>query len=170
MGREIQGGFEVIFDRYAKEILRYVGFKVADRANAEDIVSSAFMKFWERYATGKKIENPRALLYTIAHGLIVDHYRTTSRRATTSLESTDGIFEIESTEDIVKSLDTRRTHEAILAALSHLKDEYRKIILLHYVQSLSVAECALILGQTENAVRVTMHRALTKLRIILNHE
>ena len=159
--------FEAIFDSYGKEIFRYASLKVADRYVAEDIAASTFLRYWEKYSGGEKIENPRAFLYFIAHGLVVDHYRRSSRRAAVSLDFVDEVFSI---DHDVESIDRKQKFARVLEKLHILKDDYRSVILLHYVEGLSITEVAVILKESENNVRVRLHRALEKLRKLFHHE
>ena len=155
--------FEAIFDDYGKDILRYAGFKTSDPAIAEDIAAATFLKYWEKVSAGQVIGNPRAFLFHVAHGLVVDHYRVSSRHQSTSL---DEIADLQATDDgiEVERLDAKLQHADILVKLNTLKAEYSHVILLHYVEGLTIAEVAEILNETENNVRVKIHRGLSKLR------
>ncbi len=54
--------------------------------------------------------------------------------------------------------------------LFELKDEYREIIVMRYVNELSVKEMALSLGKSRGNVRVTLYRALKALREIAGEQ
>ncbi len=160
--------FERIFGSFGKEILRYANLKVADRSVAEDIAASTFLRYWEKHAGGEKILNPRAFLYFIAHGLVVDHYRKSNRRVILSLEFVDEV--LTTVEPDIDSLDTRQRYVRVIEKLRALKDGYREVILLHYVEGLTIAEVAEVLQESENNIRVRLHRALAKLRAQFDHE
>lgn len=148
-------------------MLRYAALKVADSQAAEDITANTFLRLWERIRAGEKIENPRALLYVIAHGLVVDHYRKAGRQKSVSLDLFDDVFEGETEGDITSAINDRLNYAAVLSATQKLKDEYQEVLVLHYVQDISISEIAEILGEKENNVRVRLHRALAKLRDVL---
>ncbi|KKW19080.1 MAG: RNA polymerase, sigma-24 subunit, ECF subfamily [Candidatus Adlerbacteria bacterium GW2011_GWC1_50_9] len=59
-----------------------------------------------------------------------------------------------------------------LEALQKLPEPYREAIVLRYIDQLSPGEIADIVGESENAVSVRIHRGLKKLRAILepDHE
>ncbi len=66
-----------------------------------------------------------------------------------------------STEDRVATADlTRRT----ATALAELSEEAREVVVLRDVQGLSTKETAELLGVSEGAVKVRLHRAHAKLR------
>ena len=52
----------------------------------------------------------------------------------------------------------------MLLELKNLKDEYREVLILYYLDELSIKEIAKILGKTPGACRVLIHRALNSLR------
>jgi RNA polymerase sigma-70 factor (ECF subfamily) len=54
--------------------------------------------------------------------------------------------------------------EEVKKALQNLKDEYREVIVLKYVEEMSIGEIANILGKTNGAVRVLAHRAIQMLK------
>ncbi len=56
--------------------------------------------------------------------------------------------------------------ERIIEKAGKLEEKYREVIILRFVNDLSVAEIAELLGEKENNVSVRLHRALEKLRKI----
>lgn len=156
-----QAQCEAAFTAHGGEILRFVSFKLADRQDAEDVASDTFVRYWEKLKGGERIENPRALLFTIARGLLIDLYRKKGRRTIVSVEDLDELFEPETHSD---EADSRLTHARVLEKVHLLKDRYAEVILMHYVEGLSITAMAETLGETENTVRVRLHRSLEKLR------
>jgi RNA polymerase sigma-70 factor (ECF subfamily) len=55
-------------------------------------------------------------------------------------------------------------------ALSKLKGSYRQVIILRYVENLSIREVAEVLGWGEDKVRNTTHLAMTELRKLLKND
>ena len=76
MDKDIQRQFEATFTEFASDIFRYIYFKVSEYELAQDLTEEAFVRYWKRLQEGKVIDNHKALLYFIAKGLVVDHYRT----------------------------------------------------------------------------------------------
>jgi len=58
---------------------------------------------------------------------------------------------------------TRLTNEALAAALSQLPDEQRDCLIMRFLQGLSIAETAEVLGRTEGAVKQLQLRAIRRL-------
>jgi RNA polymerase sigma-70 factor (ECF subfamily) len=54
--------------------------------------------------------------------------------------------------------------------LADLKEDYQEVIILHYINDLSVKEIAKTLNKPEGTVRVMIHRGLSALRALINNE
>jgi RNA polymerase sigma-70 factor (ECF subfamily) len=161
MTEPLEQVFARCFDAHADELFRFAYYRIGAREEAEDLVSESFLQLWSRLQA-EPVANPRALLYTIVRGRIIDRYRTRGRRGTDiPLEdATEPVFE----DGTALQIDVRLDYARVEEALRGLRPEYAEVILLHYVHELSVAEVSDILGETENNVRVRMHRALGRLK------
>src|SRR3989338_5724102 len=68
--------FGQIYDLYVTSIYRFIYFKVANRADAEDLTSEVFLKIWQYLIDCEdEIDNLRALIYKFARNLVIDFYR-----------------------------------------------------------------------------------------------
>jgi RNA polymerase sigma-70 factor (ECF subfamily) len=102
-------------------------------------------------------------LYRIAHNTVVDFYRTGRKEKELPLE--DRL--VTNHGDPVRSLSENLTQENLRQAVHQLTPDQENVILLKFVEDLSNAEVAEILGKTEGAVKSLQHRALGALRRIL---
>ncbi len=157
--------FASLYDIYVKRIYRFVYFKVSSREEAEDLTSEVFLKAWNYVNENKEIKSFSGLLYKIARNSIVDLYRSKSVRAETILISSlpDGI---EPGDGGKKAREMNVDLEAkdLIRAIKKLKLEYQEVLTLRYVDELQIEEIAEITGKGNIAVRVTLHRALKKLK------
>jgi RNA polymerase sigma-70 factor, ECF subfamily len=162
-GQEEIAQFERVYTSSEREILRYVGFQIADKALAQDIAAQAFLRLWEKVRAKEPIGNPRALVYTIARGLVIDEYRRRGRRKDLSLDLSDMSLFVDETDPFVeteKSLNRKK----VLTMTRQLKQEYQDVILMHYISDMPIKDIAEILQESENLVRVRLHRALAALK------
>lgn len=163
MSQNLRKKFSEIYDKHVEKIYRFIYLKVNSQEVAEDLTSEVFTRGWETFkAKSREIENIQAFLYQIARNLIVDHYREKAQAQFVSVEVIPGISDTEvSLEEraILKS-DIDR----IKAVLANIKEEYREVIVWYYLDELSVPEIAKIVGKSEEAVRVMIHRALKALK------
>ncbi len=154
--------FNKIYDQYVEKIYRFVFIKVSSQETAQDLTSETFVRTWETFQKGETLENPRAYLYQVARNLIIDFYREKAKTQTIPDEYIQG--EIDPSPGPEEKALQNSNLEQIKGALTNLKDEYQDIIIWHYLDDLKVPEIAKILDKSEDAVRVTLHRALNALK------
>jgi len=69
-----------------------------------------------------------------------------------------------SAEELLARSETR---EIVRRAIDQLPETYRSVLLLRDIEELNTEEAARLLGVTENAVKIRLHRARQALRMLL---
>lgn len=161
--------FAKLYDMYARRIYSFVFFKVSSKEEAEDITSEVFLKVWNYIAENKNVDSFSGLLYKLARNSIIDLYRK-KKQETISLDSEERGIEAGDSGAWARNLGTKLESQKIMMALQGLKQEYREIITLKYVDELSVSEICEITGRGKIAARVTLHRGLKKLKQLLEEQ
>lgn len=159
--------FAELYDIYARRIYSFVFFKVSSREEAEDITSEVFLKAWRQINEKKKIESFSGLLYKVARNCVIDLYRSKSKNKEFLSVDDEMTMELGDEERWKKDLGKRLEAEKIIQVLQKLKQEYREVVALRYVDEMEISEIAEITGKGHIAVRVTLHRGLKKLKEIL---
>ncbi len=157
--------FSKIYDRYIDKIYRFIFLKVSSQEIAQDLTSETFLKGWESFKNGTKIENPQAFLYRIARNLVIDHYREKGRAQIVSAEY---VSIVDPREDVEEAAVLKSDINTVRLALASLKEDYQNVIIWHYLDDLPITEVAKLLDRTEDATRVLLSRALKSLREELN--
>lgn len=160
----IRKRFSEIYNQYIEKIYRFVFLRVNSVETAEDLTSETFVRLWDSLRGEKDIENPQAFIYKIARNLTIDFYRNKHKL---NVVSTSSVKIIDPRIDLEEKANLNSELEQVKKALSTLKDEYQEALILYYLEKVSVPEIADILGKSENAVRVMIHRGVGKLREIL---
>ena len=153
--------FSKIYDRYIDKIYRFIFLKVSSQEIAQDLTSETFLRGWESFKNGNKIENPQAFLYQIARNLVTDHYREKGR---TQVVSAEYASIVDPREDVEEAAVLRSDINTVRLALVNLSEDYQNVIIWHYLDDLPIQEVAKLLDRTEEATRVLLSRALTSLR------
>lgn len=161
--------FGKLYDLYVSRIYRFVYFKIPSVEDAQDVTSETFLRFWNHVADGKPVEHVAALLYRIARNLVSDFYRARSVE-NISIDATPEIERLLSDARGLVKIEQSMDVGQVLSALRLLKDEYREIIILRYVDELTNAEIGEVLGKAPGNVRVLTHRALETLRELLKKQ
>ena len=160
--------FAQLYDLYMTPIYRFIYFKVPSQQDAEDLTSEVFLKIWQ-YATQKdeEIENLRALLYRMARNLVIDFYRSRARQDWVSDEEAASKIPDTHQQKLLAQIEAKTELESLEGVMRQMKDEYREVLLLRYIEELSIGEIADILQKTKGSVRVQLHRALKLSRELL---
>jgi len=160
----LKENFSKAYDDFSDAIFRYCHYQTSDREKALDLTADTFTKTWEYLANGKEIDNLRAFLYRVANNLIID-YRRKKKESSLDVLQEQG-FDI-ATEDENKIHESAFDNKLALEAVQKLDENYRDVLIMRYVDDLSIKEIAKILGEKENNVSVRIHRAMDKLKGIL---
>ena len=154
--------FSTIYDQYIDKIYRFVYLKVSSQEIAEDITSKVFLKGWEYYSKQSDIVNPGAFLYRIASNAVIDHYREKGKMKVVSTEMAPQIVDGRTSihESAILSSDVL----IVRSAIQNIKEEYKDIIIWHYLDGMDVKEIADIIEKPAGTVRVMLHRGLKALK------
>ena len=152
------GAFETLYARHRGALYRFVLRSLKDRAVAEEL----FQEAWIRVIEARERYTPSACfktwLYTIAHNLLVDHWR---RKGLTLVESDE---EPVSADNPASQAEAREGLARFLQALESLPPAQREAFLFHEEGGMSVAEIAAATGTNEEATKSRLRYALMKLR------
>ena len=153
--------FSKIYDQYINKIYRFIFLKVNSQEIAQDLCSETFLRGWESFKNGNKIENPQAFLYKIARNLVTDYYR---EKAKTQVVSAEFVPVADPRPGLDERVMLGSDLEVVRRALAILKEDYQNVIIWHYLDDLPIQEVAEMMGRTEETTRVLLHRALKALR------
>ncbi|MGN6473114.1 MAG: sigma-70 family RNA polymerase sigma factor, partial [Mycobacteriales bacterium] len=160
--------FGELYDAYVDLVHRYISHRVANHALAEDLTSETFLRALRRIGTftwqGRDFG---AWLVTIARNLIADHFKSSRfklEQSTPDLVEAGADGRSDGPENEVL---TGITNAALLNAVRQLGQEQQECIVLRFLQGLSVAETAAILGKNEGAVKALQYRAVKALGRLL---
>ena len=158
--------FGALYDHYHVSVYRFVYYRVGSVALAEDITSEAFFRALRSMGSFRwQGKDFGAWLMTIARNLTTDHFkagRTRLEYATEDMTPHDG-----STEGPETSVLASLTNEALLSALTELPHEQQECLIMRFLQGLSIAETAQVLGRSEGAVKQLQLRGVRNLAKLL---
>lgn len=155
------------YDAYIDQIYRFVFFKVGSKEEAEDLTSAIFLKAWDYIKSGNKIEfkTVKSFLYKIARNTIIDHYRKKSGQELVYLGGAENNFNIiDEKSDLSEKAAIASDLRDIEKKLVQLKDEYREVLLMRFIDELTIREIAEALDKSKGNVRVLIFRAVEALK------
>lgn len=164
----LEAEFLEAYELYADAIFRHCLYRVFNKERAKEVTQDTFMKTWEVVARGEEIQNIRAYLYRVAHNLIVDEARRRKLRKETSLEEMREATGFDPGVDDREQMQRYLEGSDAMQRLLELSEEDREILILRHVDELEPKEIADLLGVTANVISVRSHRALKRLREVMN--
>lgn len=154
--------FGQLYDHYQPSVYRFLYYRVGSMTLAEDLTAETFFRALRSMHSFRwQGKDFGAWLMTIARNLTADHFkagRTRLEQTTEDMQTLDTTSESPEVE-VLSSL----TNEALLRALGELPTEQRECLIMRFLQGLSIAETAEILGRSSGAVKQLQLRGVRNL-------
>jgi len=150
-----------LFDRHHRKLFNYFVRLTAQRQLSEDMVQEAFFRMLRYRHTFRAEGDFTTWMYHLARNVHRDHYRKW-RRETPMNPDHEQIEAVDHQPH--RNLEEQQHGEFLARALDMLPLEKKEILILARLQELRYATIASILGCTEEAVKVRVHRAMKDLR------
>lgn len=154
--------FGLLYDHYQVSVYRFIYYKVSSVTTAEDLTSETFFRALRSIQSfnwqGKDFG---AWLMTIARNLTMDHFKSSKTR----LEQTEEDMSPHdsATEGTEATVLASLTNETLLIELKKLPSDQQECLIMRFLQGLSIAETAEVLGRSEGAVKQLQLRAVRNL-------
>jgi len=156
-----------IYDRYSLRIYNYIYHRLGNERLAEDLAATVFLRMLEAIRSSRAWQiSFSGWLYRIAHNLVVDYFRTGRQDKDVPLED----WPIASQEHPADAAERLLTQQRLRAAISQLTEEQALVITFKFMEGMSNAEVAVLLGKSEGAVKSLQFRALATLRRLIGGE
>jgi RNA polymerase sigma-70 factor (ECF subfamily) len=154
--------FEDLVAAMERPLLYYAASITGNQDSGLDVLQEVWIKAFRGIS---KLKDPGALrswLYSITHGIAVDRIRrNTARERAEQVELED--FQV-ADEPSFAAEDAAEIHQA----LSELGLKHREVLVLHFLDDLSIAEIAKVVGCSEGTVKSRMHYAKQAMKEILS--
>jgi RNA polymerase sigma-70 factor (ECF subfamily) len=178
---ELRAGSEAAFARLLREhggrMLAVARRLLRDEEDARDAVQEAFVSAFrslDRFAGGSR-------LATWLHRIVVNgclmRLRSRRRRPEEPIEELLPTFledghqarpSAEWSAPVDELLHREEIRALVRASIDRLPESYRTVLILRDIEELSTGDAAALLGVTENALKIRLHRARQALRTLLD--
>src|SRR5688572_28020468 len=154
--------FGLLYDHYQGSVYRFLFYRTRSSQLAEDLTSETFFRAlrsmnnfrWQGKDFG-------AWLMTIARNLCTDHFK--AGRTRLELTTEDMSPHDDATEGPETAVLASLTNELLMKALQELPEEQRDCLIMRFLQGLSIAETAEILGRSDGAIKQLQLRGVRNL-------
>jgi RNA polymerase sigma-70 factor (ECF subfamily) len=154
--------FGLLYDHYQSSVYRFLFYRTRSTTLAEDLTSETFFRALRSMTNFRwQGKDFGAWLMTIARNLATDHFK--AGRTRLELTTEDMGLHDDCTEGPESSVLAGLTNEILLRALKELPDEQRDCLIMRFLQGMSIAETAAVLGRSEGAVKQLQLRGVRNL-------
>ena len=161
-----QRALEHLLTRIRPMVVQYcrarIGIGMLGSQSAEDIAQDTLVAVVGALGRWRPEKRVMAFVYGIASNKVVDAYRAAGRDRSVATEF------VPEEPDLDHGPEQAALHGGVVAELRALLDQlpehHREILVLRVALGMTAVETATAVGSTSGAVRVTQHRALAKLR------
>ena len=162
MGMKTGPEFEDFVRDRSAVLLRTAYALVGDYGHAEDMLQTALLRTARRWSNARSA--PEAYARQVLVNLCRDRVRWLRRRPPESVLA-EGAEQSRVVDEVADQIGERRL---VIQALRGLPAGQRHVVVLRFLEDLSVAETAELLGISQGTVKSYTSRALSSLRITLN--
>jgi len=157
--------FGRLYDIYADRIYRHIYYRTSNVENARDLTQEVFIKAWQGLPKYKRTKTPfLGWLFTISHNRVIDYYRT--KKDYNYLK--DEIVMEDREKSPEKLVEDQFTQQEVRRTILKLPEDQQQVILMSFIEGFEYNEIAAALSKSEGNIRVIVHRALKRMREILD--
>jgi RNA polymerase sigma-70 factor (ECF subfamily) len=154
--------FGMLYDHYQGSVYRFLFYRTRSSTLAEDLTSETFFRALRSMQSFRwQGKDFGAWLMTIARNLATDHFK--AGRTRLELTTEDMGLHDDETEGPETSVLASLTNEILLKALTELPSEQKDCLIMRFLQGMSIAETANVLGRSEGAVKQLQLRGVRNL-------
>lgn len=159
--------FDGLYLLYADRVYRFLAVRLGNAEVAEEVTAQVFLRLIEkidRYQLAPK-DNAAiftAWLYRLAYNKMVDVLRRQKHHQQVSIQVAAEV--VPQGQLMSEIVEERIEFEQVMEKLQLLNEPQRQVILLRFVEGLSIAETAQIMDKSEGAIKALQHRSLESLR------
>lgn len=157
-------------NRDMTSLYNYVVYRVVDKAAADEIVATACERGLKRLHQYDPMKGSfKAWMFGIARNTLNDHFR--SRVGQVTEISLEALPSIQGRGDTPEEQAIRAERfEQVILLLNYLSETESEVVGLRYGGELKYREIADLMGLSVDHIGVLLHRALGKLRDVLNEK
>jgi RNA polymerase sigma-70 factor, ECF subfamily len=164
--------FHELYEKYQNGLYKFIFYMTKNREQTEDLIQEVYVRVLKSYGNFDFRSSEKTWIYTIARNVTMDYFRKQKRWHSRILENFDFTKQqIESHSPLPEEiLLMNETVQTMYRCMDNCTIDQRMVLILRYIQNLSISESSEVLGWTQAKVRTVQHRALKLLRGYMEKE
>ncbi|MEH7377960.1 RNA polymerase sigma factor SigX [Neobacillus drentensis] len=158
--------FDELYQKYHHDVFQFLFYMVRNKEHAEDLVQEVYIRVFKSYRRFEGKSSEKTWLFSIARNVAIDFFRKQKGWKERLLEKFDwSTDQLKDRYPIPEEITVQKEEiRWVYNCLDYCTMDQRAVIILRYIQDLSIAETAQALGWTESKVKTTQHRSLKVLK------
>lgn len=161
--------FTELHRKYHNDLFQFLIYMVRNREQAEDLVQEVYVRILKSYNDFEGKSSEKTWLFSIARNVAVDYFRKQKNWKTRLFDTFEwNRYQVKEhsalPEEILLQNEEIRN---LYICLDSCTQDQKMVIIMRYLNGLSISETAEILGWTESKVKTTQHRSLKILRKLM---
>jgi len=158
--------FQELYEKYHQDVYQFLYYMVNNKEQAEDLVQEVYIKVLRSYDRFEGKSSEKTWLFSIAKHVAIDSFRKQKGWKNKLLETFDwNKQQVRDHAPLPEEIALQNEQvQQMYRCLDKCKVDHRLVLILRYIQALTIQETAQILGWTESKVKTTQHRALKVLK------
>jgi RNA polymerase sigma-70 factor, ECF subfamily len=158
--------FTELYRRHSADVFRFVRMQVRDDAAAEDVTAQTFFRAWSSATSFRGEGSYKGWLIQIAHNTLADWYSKEAHALPTEEPPETVDPDPTPPAQVIRLEERNEVHQVV----AKLPVEQRRAVVLRYLLEVPIIEIAKLMGRTEGAVRILLHRARLRMRRLVERE
>jgi RNA polymerase sigma-70 factor (ECF subfamily) len=154
--------FDALYRKYVAQVYSFALYELRDSHAAEDLTAQVFLRalaglqrFREQHDGPES--SFRVWLFQIARNALSNERRRSRRHPTSPIELAS---EFPASDDVQATAGHRIEFERVWNVIEQLPSDRRRALVLRFVNEMSTREIGAVLGKSDGATRVLIHRSL----------
>ncbi len=164
-----QADFALLVDRYSGKAFSMLKRLLKNQMDAEEALQDSFLKAYQSIASFKGESKFSTWFYRIVYNTALTILSAKKRKTEKEMVSIDEEFEIETFDNEIYA-KSDNVNKYLFGMVDRLPPRYALIIILYYIDDMSLNEISQILGLSLVNAKVMLHRSRTALKdLVIKH-
>ncbi|MDQ0197456.1 RNA polymerase sigma factor SigX [Neobacillus ginsengisoli] len=158
--------FDELYQKYHHDVFQFLFYMVRNKEHAEDLVQEVYIRVFKSYDRFEGKSSEKTWLFSIAKNVAIDYFRKQKGWKERLFEKFDwSVNQVRDEFPIPEEITVQKEEiKWVYNCLEFCTMDQRAVVILRFIQDLSIAETSQALGWTESKVKTTQHRSLKVLK------
>jgi RNA polymerase sigma-70 factor, ECF subfamily len=165
-GMALDSVFNDLYEKYHQDVFQFLFYMVRNREQAEDLMQEVYIRVLKSYQNFEGKSSEKTWLFSIARNVAIDAFRKQKGWKQRIIEKFDwSSQQVKDEYPIPEEIALQKEEiQLMYQGLENCTVDQKMVVIMRYIQELSITETAEALGWTDSKVKTTQHRALKVLK------